>query len=59
MRDCVVSNLVDVSTRFVVHLFRAVEHVDHDAKTSSQIFGGLSFSGSSRASGCSAHSQVE
>lgn len=43
----------------VVHLFRAVEDIHHDAQGASQVFGGLRLSGASRPRGGATHSQME
>ena len=43
----------------VVHLFRAVEHVHHDAERATQVLRRFSLSGSGRPSWCAAHGQVE
>ena len=46
-------------TYFIVHLFRAVEDIDHDAQSSTQVFGCLCLSGPGWSGRCSTHSQVE
>ena len=51
--------LVDISYRLVVHLLRAVEHVDHNTESSSQILGSLCFACPSRARRGSRHRQME
>lgn len=43
----------------VVHLFRAVKHVHHNSKSSSQILGGLGFTSSRWAGWRSAHSEMK
>jgi len=43
----------------VVHLLRTVEHVDHDAECSAEVFGRLSLSSTCRSSRCPTHRQVQ
>jgi len=43
----------------VVHLFGAVEDVDHDTERSPEVLGGLCFAGASWSSRCSAHCQMQ
>lgn len=43
----------------VVHLFRAVEHVDHDAQRSAQVFGGLGLPCACGAWWSAAHGEVK
>ena len=43
----------------IVHLFWAVEHIDHNAQSSPQIFSGLRLSRPSRSSRGSAHDQMK
>lgn len=43
----------------VVHLFRAVEDIHHDAQRASQVFGSLRLPGASWPRGGATHSQVE
>ena len=43
----------------VVHLFGAVEDVDHDAESSSEVLGRLRLAGTGRSSWCAAHRQVQ
>jgi hypothetical protein len=52
-------NLVDVSARFVIHLFGAVEYVDHHAERSAQIFRRLGLPGSGGSGRGSSHHQVQ
>lgn len=54
-----IHTLVNIAAGFVVHLFRAVEHVHHDAQRSSQILSGLRLAGPGRPSGGTTHYQVE
>lgn len=48
-----------VLTHLVVHLLRAVEYIDHDAKGSTQVFGSLSLPCACRAGRRSTHGQVQ
>ena len=48
-----------INTHLVVHLFGAVEHVDHDAEGTTQILGGLGFTGSCWSGRGTTHDQVE
>ena len=43
----------------IVHLFRAVEHIHHDAKGPPKVLGGLSLAGAGWTSRGSTHGQVE
>lgn len=43
----------------VVHLFRAVKHVHHDAQGPAQVFGSLGFTGASWTRWGAAHGQME
>ena len=43
----------------VVHLFGAVEHVDHDAQRAPQVLGGLGFAGPGGPRGGATHGQME
>lgn len=52
-------NLIDVSARLVVHLFRAVEDIDHHSKSASKILCRLGFSGSGGSGRCSSHHQMQ
>ena len=48
-----------IVTDLVIHLFRAVEDVDHDTERSTQILGRLGFTRTSRSGRSTAHNQME
>lgn len=50
---------VNVAARFVVHLLRTVEDINHYAQRSSQVFGRFRFPSASRASGRASHHQMQ
>lgn len=56
---CLRQALVDVAARLVVHLLRAVEHVDQHAKSSTEILCRFRFAGTGRTGGSAAHCQMQ
>jgi len=52
-------SFVNVATRFVVHLLRAVEDINHYAQGASEVLGGLRFPSSRGTSGCPGQPQSQ
>ena len=52
-------DLIPLTTDLVVHLLRAVEHVDHDSQSPAQVLGGLRLAGAGRSGWGPAHGEVE
>ena len=50
---------IECCTDLVVHLFRAVEHIDHGPQGPPKVFGGFSLAGAGWSCGGSTHGQVE
>ena len=53
------TDLVDVTTRLVVHLLGAVEHVDHHAQGPTQVLSRLGLSSTSGSGRSPAHDQMQ
>lgn len=52
-------SLVNVAARFVVHLLRTVEDINHYAQGASQVLGGLRFARASGSGGCTRQPQSQ
>ncbi len=54
-----ITKILVIGRHLVVHLLRAVEHIDHDTESSAQILGGLGLASTGWSSRCSTHGQME